>query len=82
MDSAVQLLHIEDYGNLTERSSFESNPFGEEFISEQINNLSFNEAKGCDGISTNILKLAKTTIIKPITNMFNLRERSGSVVEC
>ena len=58
--------------NLTKPSSFEFKPIKEEFISKQINKLNLKKATGCDGISTKILKLAKTTVIKPITNMINL----------
>ena len=64
------ILKIKD--NLTEPSSFEFKPIKEEFISKQINKLNLKKATGCDGISTKILKLAQTTVIKPITNMINL----------
>ena len=63
-------LKIKD--NLTEPSSFEINPIKEEFISKQINKSNLKKATGCDGISTKILKLAQTTVVKPITNMINL----------
>ena len=64
------ILKIKD--NLTEPSSFEFKPIKEEFISKQINKLNLKKATGCDGISTKILKLAQTTVVKPITNMINL----------
>ena len=41
-------------------------------VSKQINKFSLKKVAGCDGISTQILKLAKTTNVKPITNMINL----------
>ena len=41
-------------------------------LSKQINKLNLKKATGCDGFSTKILKLAQTTVIKPITNMINL----------
>ena len=63
-------LKIKD--NLTEPSSFEIKPIKEEFISKQINKSNLKKATGCDGISTKILKLAQTTVVKPITNMINL----------
>ena len=43
----------------------------ENFISNQIDRLGSKKATGCDGISAKLLKLAKPSIVTPVTIMIN-----------
>ena len=69
-ENHLSILKIKD--TLTEPSSFDFKPIKEEFISKQINKSNLKKATGYDGNSTKIVKLAQTTVIKPITYMINL----------
>ena len=48
---------------------FSFKPVDESFISKQIDKLSVKKANGYDGISAKLLKLAKPSIVAPVTEL-------------
>ena len=57
--------------NLLEPSVLNFKPVVEDFISKQIDKLSLKKATGHDGISSKILRLAKPSVLKPVTKLIN-----------
>jgi hypothetical protein len=43
----------------------------DDFVEKQINKINVNKATGFDGVSVNIMKIAKPVIVKPITKLIN-----------
>ena len=64
------LLKIKE--NLTVQSDLQLKPVDEEFVNKQIGRLKVKKATDHAGISLKILKLARTVIVKPITNLISL----------
>ena len=54
-----------------EKDEFVFKHINEDFVDKQICKLSGKKATGYDEISSKILKLAKPTVVKPITELIN-----------
>ena len=50
---------------------FNFQPVDQSFISKQIDKLNNKKATACDGISAKLLKLAKPSIVVPVTDLIN-----------
>ena len=57
--------------NKLNNSMLNFTPVDEIFVSKQIDKLCTKKATGNDGISSKLVKLAKPTLIKPVTNLIN-----------
>ena len=62
-----------------EDTAVELPPITEEYVSQQIDIMTIGKACGVDGIGSRLLKLAKSTILKPLTDVFNVSIQSGIV---
>ena len=60
-----------DYLTKTYQSTFEFETVHEETINKHINELKNKNSTGKDGISSKLLKAIKTSLIKPLTLIFN-----------
>jgi hypothetical protein len=50
------------------------------FVEKQIDTMNINKATGKDGISVNILKIAKPIVSKPITMLINKTIENASIL--
>ena len=57
--------------NNSYNQEFDFTPVDSTFIEKQINNLNVKKATGHDGISAKLIKLAKPTVIEPLTTIVN-----------